>query len=910
MRHRSKVSIGAVAWLSVALCAVACSAGTEGELSLAIPEGGANSLTTGTPVVGSSPGETPGEDTPGEAKEDAPSVSAEPAPRDRSPTCTTDSECQGVFEASPCEEPVCETLSGKCVLSTLADGTACDAGNPCLLSAVCAAGVCAGQAMSCDDGDPCTDDSCDPGSGCVAVYNTAPCDDGNICTTGEQCSAGFCSGGESLSCDDQNPCTNDACDATQGCVYEPNTALCDDGDPCTMDICQGGACVGTPDPNAQGCEEPGVCAAGEIGDCLGGCAPSGLYGDGVCHANLNCPEVQFDGGDCSDAPDPGCAANELTGCQGGCVPQSLLGNGACDPALDCAAYAFDGGDCTSSQDCGPGQVVACDGSCAAQWQLGNGVCDQAFNCVQFNQDGGDCAPLTGVCPEGELDDCIGGCLSPLDLGKIANGVCDPELNCFLYMSDGGDCEGGAGCTAMEFTCGDGACIPSNKVCDGVMDCLMGDDEAECAPDVVCAGWELANCAGGCTQASWYGDGQCDSDFYCAEADWDGGDCLGVCPYDQYEDCLGGCHEDGSALGDGTCDDEWNCEEMGYDGGDCAPSACANNQFTCLSDGACIPDDWQCDGVDDCDDGSDELECAPDDGCASYQTKNCEGGCTQASWLGDNDCDSALNCAETDWDAGDCPPDGSGCNPDEVPCASLLSCIPESYLCDGYMDCMDGSDEVGCGDGQCASDEFTCVSDGTCISGSWECDGWTDCADGSDELSCGADNGCASYQVPNCEGGCTQASWLGDNDCDSALNCAETGWDDGDCPPDGSGCDLDEFSCGPGSTCVPQSYVCDGYPDCLSGADEEGCPVPICDPWQFTCLSDGACIADYWQCDGWDDCADGSDEIGCSAGEVCASYEVENCEGGCTLAVWLGDNECDMVLNCMATNWDAGDCPVQ
>jgi len=48
-------------------------------------------------------------------------------------------------------------------------------------------------------------------------------------------------------CNDNNPCTNDSCDPASGCVFSNNTATCDDGNPCTAgDVCAGGACGGTP----------------------------------------------------------------------------------------------------------------------------------------------------------------------------------------------------------------------------------------------------------------------------------------------------------------------------------------------------------------------------------------------------------------------------------------------------------------------------------------------------------------------------------------------------------------------------------------------------------------------------------------------------------------------------------------
>lgn len=47
-----------------------------------------------------------------------------------------------------------------------------------------------------------------------------------------------------MSCDDGNPCTTDSCDPELGCVFAPNSATCaDDGSSCTNDVCSAGACT-------------------------------------------------------------------------------------------------------------------------------------------------------------------------------------------------------------------------------------------------------------------------------------------------------------------------------------------------------------------------------------------------------------------------------------------------------------------------------------------------------------------------------------------------------------------------------------------------------------------------------------------------------------------------------------------
>ena len=80
--------------------------------------------------------------------------------------------------------------------------------------------------MSCDDGNPCTTDSCDRLTGCQFLNNTLACaDDGNSCTN-DVCAAGACTHpNNSLACsDDNNSCTNDVCSA--GVCTHPSNNTC------------------------------------------------------------------------------------------------------------------------------------------------------------------------------------------------------------------------------------------------------------------------------------------------------------------------------------------------------------------------------------------------------------------------------------------------------------------------------------------------------------------------------------------------------------------------------------------------------------------------------------------------------------------------------------------------------------
>lgn len=129
--------------------------------------------------------------------------------------------------------------------------TACEDNNACTQGAACFNGTC-GTAVDCNDGNVCTDDSCNPASGCVHTNNNASCNDSNACTTYDTCSNGVCVGGPAPDCGDLNPCTDDSCDPATGCVHTNNTASCDDNNPCTQnDYCAAGVCTGT----AYGCDE-------------------------------------------------------------------------------------------------------------------------------------------------------------------------------------------------------------------------------------------------------------------------------------------------------------------------------------------------------------------------------------------------------------------------------------------------------------------------------------------------------------------------------------------------------------------------------------------------------------------------------------------------------------------------------
>ncbi|XP_060117831.1 low-density lipoprotein receptor class A domain-containing protein 3 isoform X1 [Heteronotia binoei] len=113
-------------------------------------------------------------------------------------------------------------------------------------------------------------------------------------------------------------------------------------------------------------------------------------------------------------------------------------------------------------------------------------------------------------------------------------------------------------------------------------------------------------------------------------------------------------------------------------------------FMC-SNGRCIPGAWQCDGLPDCFDESDEKEC---------------------------------------------PKAKSKCGSTFFPCASGIHCIIGRFRCNGFEDCPDGSDEDNCTANPllCSTARFHCRN-GLCIDKSFVCDNQNNCQDNSDEESC-------------------------------------------------------------------------------------------------------------------------------------------------------------------------------
>jgi len=304
-----------------------------------------------------------------------------------------------------------------------------------------------------------------------------------------------------------------------------------------------------------------------------------------------------------------------------------------------------------------------------------------------------------------------------------------------------------------------------------------------------------------------------------------------------------------------CDGEEQC----YDGSDEAPKYCSDEASGSGSDSC--PDDY--------------AECATENECVLVSSL-CNGifDCTDESDEDDEFCE-IWGYTESPEKRDEASGSGSDSCPDDyAECATGNECVLESVLCNGYLDCTDGSDEddefceeygyqkkradkdavlkrllsklakekkqvtdVVCDDGY-----VPCDSMDMCTKIEEMCDGEEQCYDGSDEApkycsdeasGSGSDSCPDDYAECATENECVLVSSL----CNGIFDCTdESDEDDEFCEiwgytespekrdeASGSGsdsCPDDYAECATGNECVLESVLCNGYLDCTDGSDED------------------------------------------------------------------------------------------
>ena len=468
---------------------------------------------------------------------------------------------------APCQAAACDAVTAACSLVPDFDGFACDDGDACSMGDKCESGTCGGGASTnCADDNPCTDDTCDAVTGCIHLPNEAPCNDGDACTTVDSCADAQCTGTVPLKCDDGNVCTADFCDQLVGCKQEPQDGLCDDGNLCTLeDYCANAVCVGGA---ALDCDDENGCTDDSC-DLAAGCvntANEAPCDDGdVCTTGDICGGGQCLSGNLSPCDDGNVCTTDSCDPENGCQYQPVVGE--CDDFNACthSDYCSDG-------KCMPGEMVDCDDSdlctddkCSVQtgcyWENNNAFCDDDNACLTGDQ----CAE--GVCAGTIAVVCN-------DSNICTDDSCVPEEGC-VYTDNASECDDLNACTEGD-QCADGQCGPGATIeCDDENSCtqdlcdqedgctfLVLPNGTPCLAEGVCEGQcDVAVCADVAVEVCDGQDNTCDEVVDEGFADFD---------EDGEADCIDEDDDD-----DGAKDDE-DCQPLNGDVYPGAEELCGND----------------------------------------------------------------------------------------------------------------------------------------------------------------------------------------------------------------------------------------------------------------------------------------------------------------------------------------------
>ena len=614
--------------------------------------------------------------------------------------------------------------AGQC-LAKKASGATCGGSSECLSdhcnqNICCAAGKCCTNHAHCEEGNPCTTDSCQSFQ-CAQFNNNGLCEAGTCenmdHTAAKYCSSGSCSlGGQQSACGGSNPCLVYACTGA-GCVSPPATQ----GTSCATATCAAGVLT-----QAKACDGGGNCSeGGTIGPCAGNyaCLTSEEC-RGSCDLDTHC------------APGFYCVS-------GNCL--ALKDNGeTCVAGLECASAWCSNGFCCSN-----------GGTCCAQ----NLDCDDTNVCTTDLCNNNACAQQnnTATCGTGSCSGLVHTSAATCEVGACTGGgatlSCDGSDPCKSYScteSGCGEADQPAGTTCAQSGCS-GWMLTTPKTCNSGGTCNIGGVTSACPNHLTCL--DSTKCRTGCSQ-----DGHCQEGYYCLGGGCfakrsDGSSCSSA------NECQSDYCDSGLCCAGGTC-----CTSATpcIDGNSCTADACSG--FSCTntpSTGqACAA--GSCDGLTYtapkfCDNGSctaggTQTPCGGDNSCMSYGCSQFN-GCFADPKSSSTIC-GAASCAGTIFTSKSLCDGFGNCVPaTPVQCDNAVMCDgPET--CDATQGCKDGNPNAiwVCGDSVCnpdCEDADTCAQDCKCVTGHsiqvGEFDDWnTASTGGTNRLSTYSGCGAALY----------------------------------------------------------------------------------------------------------------------------------------------------------------------